>query len=153
MKIIVLTLIMQTFTFSSLGFGFSGKWRPIHCSRDRNEWGKPSMCKCQNAKYEYKPEIGKCVENGQWNPEAVSYVGILHTSLRGPGGETTGIGIEMNHSITDLVLKVSDREVLKQYDKHLIFVSGFEVVLPSTEPHGPRGWVAVIVYDYEILSD
>lgn len=147
-----LLLILQIgFLSSMVCYAKTGNNEPTQCSDDENEWGNPTKCSCVQ-KYEYVAKLGLCMETAKWHPKDVHYQGILRASISGPGGETTGIGIEINNAITDLVLRTADRERLQAFDGRKINIEGQEIILPGVEPHGPRGWVAVIVNKVGVLD-
>ncbi len=150
MKRVIAGLVLQM-SLSSLALASGADRNPILCVRDMGPWGFASKCTCVEG-YTYKKELGYCVETATWDPKPVTVEGILRTEVVAAGGETTGFGVEVDGQITDLVLKTVDKQGFKDYDGRTIAVQGDSVVLPAIEPHGDKGWVAIIVKDIHIVK-
>ena len=118
------------------------------CTKDLNEWGNPSKCRCPE-KTVYNSKARICLPENTKLP-FLMIQGKLAAGLMAIGSETTGFEIQTEkEGVFELVLKTKDKLKLKDLDKVYIEIEGNFIYLPRTEKKVRK---AVIVERISVLE-
>ena len=119
------------------------------CTRDLNQWGHASRCKCNND-MKYDNRSGYCFDH-LVKLKKLTLDGTLNLGVFAIGGETTGSEIQTTSGKTyELILTNSDKSKLLKYDTSILKVTGDYINLPTTEKSLRR---AIIVESYDLIEN